>query len=74
MYAHIVEGRWQQLVGAITVQWGQVTGNPLRVQSGRHLQRVGGLHAACGRVEDEVARQIDGVQRRSRALRARTGL
>lgn len=68
----IARGTWQQFRGAITAQWGQVTGDHLRVTAGRHLQKMGGMDAACGRALDEVGRQIDGVHRRSDALRART--
>lgn len=67
MNSNIARGKWQQLKGAVTAQWGHVTHDPLRVMAGRHLQMVGGLHAACGQARDEVGRQIDEVHLRSRA-------
>jgi len=67
MNCNIVRGSWQQFKGTVTVLWGQATGDPPRVMTGRHLQMVGGLDAACGQAKDEVGRQIDGVHRRSRA-------
>jgi uncharacterized protein YjbJ (UPF0337 family) len=74
MNSNIARGKWQQFKGAVTAQWGSITGDHLRVMAGRHLQMVGGLHAAYGQAKDEVGRQIDGVHRRSRALYTRTGL
>jgi uncharacterized protein YjbJ (UPF0337 family) len=73
MNSSIARGKWQQFKGAVTAQWGHATGDRLREMTGRHLQLVGGLDAACGAARDEVGRQIDNVHRRSRALRARTG-
>ena len=73
MNSDVARGKWQQLKGAVTVQWGRMTGDQLRVIAGRHLQRVGRLHAACGRAQAEVGRQIDRVRRRSRALRGKGG-
>jgi uncharacterized protein YjbJ (UPF0337 family) len=74
MNSNIARGKWQQLKGAVSARWGHVTGDHLRVITGRHSQMVGGLHAAYGQAKDEIGHQIDGVHRRSRALYARTGL
>lgn len=72
MDSNIPRGKWQQFKGAVTAQWGHATGDHLRVMTGRHMQLVGGLHAAYGQAREEVGRQIDGVHRRSGALYART--
>ena len=64
----IARGRLQQIKGMVIAQWGQLTGNDLRRLSGRHQQKVGQLDAACGLAMDEIARQIDAVHRRGRAL------
>ena len=73
MNSNIARGKWQQLKGLVTAQWGYATGNHLRVVAGRHLQMVGGLHAAYGRTKDEIGRQIDRVHHRSRTVAARAG-
>lgn len=74
MNSSIFSGKWQQFTGAVTARWGYVTGDPLRVTTGRHRQMVGGLHAACGQAREDIARQIDAVHRRSGALYAKTGI
>jgi uncharacterized protein YjbJ (UPF0337 family) len=74
MNSNIARAEWQQWKGVATTQWGQLTGNHLSVSTGRHLQLVGRLHAACARSKDEVGRQIDAVLRRSRQSYAGTGL
>jgi uncharacterized protein YjbJ (UPF0337 family) len=74
MNSDIARGNWQQLKGILTAQWGRVTGDRLRVVTGRHLQLAGRLRVVYGSAKVEIGRQIDGVQRRSRALRAKTGV
>lgn len=72
MNSNIAQGNWQQIKGAVIAQWGRATGDRSRVHAGRHLQMMGAMHAAYGRVKDEVGRQIDRVVRRSSALQQRS--
>ena len=65
MNSAIAYGRWEQLKGAVTAQWGHVTGDPLSVIAGRHRQRVGELRAATGAASDQIAREFERIQRRS---------
>ena len=73
MNGNIARGKWQQLRGTVEAQWGRLTGDPLRVVTGRHWQRVGRLQAAYGEIQNEIGRQIDGVHLRSRVARVRVG-
>ncbi|MEO8135955.1 MAG: hypothetical protein ABI831_18510 [Betaproteobacteria bacterium] len=73
MNSSIASGRWQQLKGALAVQWGALTGDRLRVINGRHQQLTGGLHVAYGIAKDQLARQINGIERRSVHPRSHVG-
>ena len=65
MNCSIAQGRWQQLKGALAAQWGQITGDGLGVIAARHRQRVGELHASTSAAQDEIAREIERIRRRS---------
>lgn len=68
MNSSVAQGRWQQFKGALEAHWGQVTGDPLSVLVGRHRQRVGKLHAATALAQNDIAREIERIQRRSLGL------
>jgi len=65
MNANIAKGNWQRLKGAVMARWGSLTGDRLRVASGRHQQIAGRLHVAYGVAQLQLKRQMASIERRS---------
>lgn len=59
-----IQGNWQQWVGHLQEQWGDLTENDLAVVNGRREQLVGKLQERYGIAKEEAERQIVEWQRK----------
>ncbi|MEO8346075.1 MAG: hypothetical protein ABI607_10295 [Betaproteobacteria bacterium] len=56
--------------GTLLFRWGAIAGNDLYKGIGLRLRRTSSLHLAYEAVKAELGRELDGVQRRGRAVPA----
>lgn len=61
-----IAGKWKQVSGALRAQWGELTGNRLRVIAGRHDQRAGKAQELYGIKKAEAQRELKEFLRRNR--------
>jgi uncharacterized protein YjbJ (UPF0337 family) len=60
------EGGMKQLGGVVEEQWGKLTGNPLRVDSGKRAQLFGKLQERHGTSKEDAERQLKDFLARNR--------
>ncbi|MCA9602209.1 MAG: CsbD family protein [Polyangiales bacterium] len=54
-----IEGKWDQMKGAIHSQWGKLTDDDLAVVRGKRQQLVGKIVERYGTAKEEAEQQID---------------
>ena len=53
-----VEGKWEQMKGAVKAKWGKLTDDDLKLIAGRREQLIGKLHERYGMAKEEAERQL----------------
>jgi uncharacterized protein YjbJ (UPF0337 family) len=54
-----VEGRWNQIVGAVKARWSQLTDDDLNVIAGKRAQLIGRIQERYEIARDEAQRQVE---------------
>jgi uncharacterized protein YjbJ (UPF0337 family) len=54
-----LQGRWNQIKGAVKERWGKLTDNDLEIIAGREEQLIGMVQLRHGVVREEAQRQYD---------------
>lgn len=53
-----LEGKWKQLSGHVSEQWGRLTGDRLSTVAGKHNQAAGRIQERYGIHKEESERQL----------------
>ena len=53
-----IEGKWNQIKGALKINWGRLTRNNLCIIDGKEDQKLGKLQETYGIAKEESANQI----------------
>lgn len=59
MNQDILKGKWNQVVGEIKAQWGDLTDDELTEIDGNRQKLMGKLQEKYGYTRDEAERQVD---------------
>lgn len=59
MNQDILKGKWNQVVGGIKAQWGDLTDDELTEIDGNRQKLLGKLQEKYGYTRDEAERQVD---------------
>jgi len=59
MNEDVLKGKWNQLVGGIKAQWGDLTDDELTEIDGNQQKLMGKLQEKYGYTRDEAERQVD---------------
>ena len=59
MNQDILKGKWNQVVGGIKAQWGDLTDDELTEIDGNRQKLLGKLQEKYGYTKDEAERQVD---------------
>jgi uncharacterized protein YjbJ (UPF0337 family) len=54
-----LEGKWQQMRGAVKAQWGKLTDDDLEFIAGRQEQLIGKIHERYGVAREEARKRAD---------------
>ncbi len=59
MNQDILKGKWNQVVGSVKAQWGDLTDDELTEIDGNRQKLLGKLQEKYGYTRDEAERQVD---------------
>ena len=59
MNTHVFQGKWKQIRGKVTEQWGHITDHDLDKIEGKREQLVGLVQEKYGYTKDKAGREVD---------------